>query len=77
MPHANKCCCVIGRRKLEEAGLNVIALIVPCAQVLDLVEDVEQYDREKPLVVAKNIGGREMAASVQSKLRLLKVTGWC
>lgn len=42
-------------------------------QVLDLVEDVEQYDREKPLVVAKNIGGREMAASVQSKLRLLKV----
>ena len=37
------------------------------------MEDVEQYDREKPLVVAKNIGGREMAASVQSKLRLLKV----
>ena len=42
-------------------------------QVLDLVEDVEEYDREKPLVVAKTIGGREMAASVQSKLRLLKV----
>lgn len=34
---------------------------------------MEQYDREKPLVVAKNIGGRDMAASVQSKLRLLKV----
>lgn len=39
----------------------------------NLVEDVEQYDREKPLVVAKTTGGREMAASVQSKMRVLKV----
>lgn len=37
------------------------------------MEDVEHDDNEKPLVIAKKTGGKSMSASVQSKLRLLKV----
>eukprot|EP00903_Cladosiphon_okamuranus_P017019 g15686.t1 len=61
-----------GNPQVFEVTMSALRADVLDEEVLDLVEDVEQYDRSKPLVVAKNVGGRDMAASVQSKLRLLK-----
>ncbi|CAM9904219.1 unnamed protein product [Scytosiphon promiscuus] len=55
-----------------EVSMAALRADVLDEEVEDLVQDVEHFDKEKPLVIARAVGGREMAASVQAKLRLLK-----
>ncbi|CAM9613703.1 unnamed protein product [Pylaiella littoralis] len=55
-----------------EVSMTALRADVLDEEVEALVEDVENYDREKPLVLAEKVGGKSMSASVHAKLGLLK-----